>query len=289
MHTRPIQVPRKSAAGPNPTSRRVPVRAPFPADPEPARVVRFEPIELAVQLPEECLVRVDVNGCLAGAVRALGDAPRELGVGWAFMHGFFEASDDLGHVTVRDDRVSIMVDGGEDLDRLRLEAAGWVSPRPVTPGTAIFNTADRVTIAEDGLARLVDEAYRQFHGDGGRAGFVHAAVASAGSVHCVARDLHTGIAVAKVLGWTLLDGREFDTRVLLVRGVVDQGVIRAAARCGMELVISDAMPTANAMQVASRMSMTVAGMAMSRRICLFVDGGHVMHEGGHNASNDPER
>jgi hypothetical protein len=43
------------------------------------------------------------------------------------------------------------------------------------------------------------------------------------------------------------------------------------------------------MQVASRMSMTVAGMAMSRRICLFVDGGHVMHEGGHNASNDPER
>jgi formate dehydrogenase accessory protein FdhD len=251
------------------------------------RIVRFDSADVVTHLPEESLVRVDVNGCLAGAIRALGDAPRELGVGWAFMHGFFEASDPLGHVTVCDDRVSIMVDGGEDLDRLRLEAVGWTPPQRASPVAAVLNQADRLTITEDELARLVDKSFEQFSGDGGHAGYVHAAVASAESLHCVARDLQTDIAAAKVMGWTLLEGQDLDTRVLIVRGVVDQRVIRAAARCGMALVISDVVPTASAVQAAMRMSMTVTGMAMSRKIGIFVDGGHVVDESGQNTANEP--
>lgn len=272
MYSRPIQIPRRAdAPGPTPARERHAAR-PAPVVP---RLVRFDHAAVADQFPAEVVLRIDVNGCLAGAVRALPDAPRELGVGWALMHGFIAATDALEHVTAGEGRVSIMVDGGGDPDRLRLEAVGWRDPEE-TAGTGVVPIAsDPLALTEAALTDLVERTFRAFAGDGGAAGYSHAAVAAPGAVQCIARDLRPDLAVAKVLGWALLEGRDLDTRILVVRGIPDEAIVRAAARAGVALVVSDAIPTAGAVRFAARATCSLAGMATSDRIGLFVDAGHV--------------
>jgi formate dehydrogenase accessory protein FdhD len=274
MDARPIRLPRRGTPGAvaEGTTRS---RSQAPAEPLPPRLARFEIGSVIAQTPDERVVRIDVNGCLAGAVRVVPDALREVAVGWAFMHGFFEASDALGHVSVRDDRISIMVDGGEDLDRLRLEAAGWERPSHSRQVASFPPRSASLTIDETAVVRIAAEGFRQFRKDGAVAGYAHAGIASAHSVHCVARDLVTETAAAKVLGWVLCEGRHQESRVLIVRGMVDQRLVRAAARCGIELIISDSIPTAPAVREALRLPLSIVGMATSRRLGLFVDGGHI--------------
>lgn len=270
MQARPIRLPRQT--GPESSQSR-PVAA---VAPEPPRLARFELASVITQTPEERTLRVDINGCLAGAIRAIPDARRELAVGWAFMHGFFEASDVLGRVTVGDDRVSLMVDGGEDLERLRLEAAGWQAASRLRRVASFPPRPEPLRIGEEELHRLAAEAFRQFRRDGAVAGFVHAGIASARTVHCIARDVHAEAAVAKVLGWVLLENRHAESRALVVRGLVRRDMVRAAARCGIELILSDAIPTSAAVRDASGLPLSIVGMATSRRMGLFVDGGHIV-------------
>jgi len=274
MQTRPLQIPRRSRL----TSKALaPSAASQASGNELPRLIRFRHVDAAPELLEERLMRIDVNGCLAGAVQAIADAPRELAVGWAFINGFFELTDAIGQVTACDGRISIMLDGGEDIDRRRVEAVGWLDPRISESGTPI--PADRpFTLTERQLLGLVDEAFRQFRADGARAGYVHAAVASADAVHCVARDVHRDLAVAKVIGWTLLEGREHQTDILIVRDVVGVATVRAAVRRGISLVIGGGVPTAPAERIARRAAISIVGMATSPSPGLFGDGGHVIED-----------
>jgi formate dehydrogenase accessory protein FdhD len=278
MDARPIRLPRRGTQGAaaegrsSPRSQSTTTRAAASQSP---RLARFEIGSVIAQTPDERMLRIDVNGCLAGAVRAIPDAPRELAVGWAFMQGFFEASDALGRISVRDDRISIMVDGGGDLDRLRMEAAGLERPSRSRLAASFPPRTERLAMDEVSVSRLAEEGFHQFRKDGAVAGYAHAGIASAQSVHCVARDLVAETAVAKVLGWVLCEERHQESRVLIVRGMVDQRLVRAAARCGIELIISDSIPSAPAVREALRLPLSIVGMATSRRLGLFVDGGHI--------------
>lgn len=278
MDARPIRLPRRGTpamAAEGTEGSRPAVPAPVSEAHGAPCVARFAIESVVAQTPDVRVIRVDVNGCLAGAVRAIPDAPRELAVGWAFMHGFFEAADVLGRVSVRDDRVSIMVDGGEDIDRLRLEAAGWERPSHVRAAASFPPRPEPLLMDEEAVVRIAAEGFRQFRKDGAVAGYAHAGIASAHSVHCVARDVVAETAAAKVLGWVLCEGQHAESRALIVRGMVDQRLVRAAARCGIELIISDSIPTAPAVREARRLPLSVVGMATSRRLGLFVDGGHI--------------
>jgi formate dehydrogenase assembly factor FdhD len=226
------------------------------------------------ELPDECLIRVDVNGCLAGTVLAIPDAPRELATGWAFMYGFFDTRDELGRVTVDVDRVSVMVESGENIDRRRLEAVGWAEPAPMSgPEPA---EGEPYSLGEAELLQLIETAWQTFRRDGGNDGYLHVAVASGTDIKCIARDRTIDMAAAKVLGWSLLNGREDDISVLIVRGIVGRRLVEAAARLGISVIVTSAIPTIEAYRAATGLSLSIIGMAMSRSIGLLIDGGHII-------------
>lgn len=266
---RPISLPRESQLKPvpEPSVTLPPDRA---ASRPPRRLVRCAP-EIVDELPEPCLIRIDVNGCLAGTVLALPDAPRELAAGWSFMHGFYGLTDHLDRVTLHGNRVSVMVESGQDIDVRRLEAVGWAPPRPLPD----HPVGEHFRIDEPALTKLIEATWDASRRDGAADGYVHAAVASAESVHCIARDLTSGLAAAKVLGWTMLDASERDVSVLLIRGVVERRLIEAAARVGISVVVTSGVPAADAFRAATKLALTIVGMAMSRTPALLVDGGHI--------------
>lgn len=223
-------------------------------------------------------MRIDVNGVLAGTIRATPDAPRELAAGWAFMYGFYDHTSHLDRVTARDDRLSVMAESGEDIDLRRLEAVGWAEPNPLPTPEDAMETAFQ--IEEGDLIDVVDATWHAFRKDRSSEGYVHAAVASVRDVHCVARDRVQEPAVAKVLGWKVLDGRDVSTPMLLLRGIPDRRTVEAAARLGFSMIVSDGVPTKEAFRAALGSSMTLVGLATSRTIGLFVDGGHISMDAG---------
>jgi formate dehydrogenase accessory protein FdhD len=238
----------------------------------PRRLVRFSP-EVVRELPDECLIRIDVNGCLAGTVLAIPDAPEELAVGWAFIHGFLDSCDDLDRVTADGNRISIMVACGEDIDRRRVEAVGWAEPGPMS--TPEPSESEPFRIRETDLLRLIDESWHAFRRDGGNDGYLHVAVADGHGIRCIARDRTIDMAVAKILGWALLNDADREVSVLIVRGIVGRRLVEATGRLGISLIVTSAIPTAEAYRAATGLSLSMIGMAVSRSMGLLTDGGHI--------------
>jgi formate dehydrogenase accessory protein FdhD len=230
--------------------------------------------EVVRELPDESLLRIDVNGGLAGTVLAILDAPRELAAGWTFMHGFFDTCIELGQVTVDGDRVSVMAGSGQDIDRRRLEAVGWAESTPLPePEPA---TDESLCMREQDLIQLIDTAWSAFRRDGGNDGYLHVAAASAGEIMCIARDRTIDMAAAKVLGWALLNGQDENISVLIVRGIVGRRLVEAAARLGISVIVTSAIPTVEAYRAATGFSLSLIGMAVSRSMGFLIDGGHII-------------
>lgn len=248
------------------------------------RLARYEPGVVA-ELPAEGLLRIEINGVLAGAVHCLPDAQAELALGWGFLHGFFAGPNDIDSVTVHDGRVSLMLSAGVDVDVRRLVAVGW-RDAPEDDEPSVLQPAEPFVIHADLLFDLVRDALRAMAADRSRDGFVHAAIASDTVVHCVARDLTVDNAVAKLLGWVLREGRDIETPVLLTRGIVDRIVVSAAARLGVALIVTTGIPTADAFREAIGREVSILGMAANQRPGLLVDAGHVVeddHQGGRDS------
>lgn len=233
--------------------------------------MRLRP-DIVRELPDERLVHIEINGCHAGTVRAVPDALPELGLGWAAMHGFLRLADVPERVTVTDDRVSIMVPREVDVDTGRLAAVGWISadPAPVETGAR-----EPVSLTEAGLLALIDAAWSAFRHDDRGDGFQQAAIASPGDVLCIARDRSADLATAKVLGWTLTDGRDTGAAVLLVRGMVGRQIVEGAARWGLGILVSSGLPTAEAYRAAQGLPVTMIGMASARTVGVLADHGHL--------------
>jgi formate dehydrogenase assembly factor FdhD len=114
--------------------------------------------------------------------------------------------------------------------------------------------------------------------DRARDGFIHAGVASDTSIHCLARDQTAELAVAKVIGWMLRDGRDAENRIFLVRGLVNRIIVDAAARLGVPVLATTGVVTADAFREAIGRDISIIGMAGSQRSGLLVDGGHVIDD-----------
>jgi formate dehydrogenase accessory protein FdhD len=242
-----------------------------------SRLARFEPGVVGV-LPEESMLRIEVNGVLAGAIDCLPDAPAELALGWAFMHGFFGASDVIDSVTVDDGRVSLMVQTVSDVDRRRIEAVGWTEQSPAPDAGDDTRSAEPFAIHIDVLVEIVRSGLKAMTDDRARDGFIHAGVASDTSIHCLARDQTAELAVAKVIGWMLRDGRDAENRMFLVRGLVNRIIVDAAARLGVPVLATTGVVTADAFREAIGRDISIVGMAGSQQAGLLVDGGHVIDD-----------
>lgn len=248
---------------------------------------RPDPRVLRRLAPDVRMVRIEVNGHLAGASECLAEASREFAIGWAFMHRFFSDPADLGTVSGSSGRVAIMLDSGEDLDRLRRIAAGWESPDDDgDAGTAASSRPPRTVpfVSQDDAISVAERTFARFDVDGRNSGLACAALAQGDVLVVIARDICTRGAVAKILGWRMAGDADVSDSILIVSGLVDDLVVEGASRAGIGAVITDAEPTAAAIRRANMLGTTILGLVMSHRRSFFADGGHV----GDDADQEPQ-
>lgn len=240
---------------------------------------RFDAGKLNRHLPNLQRIRIEINGVFAGAPQAIPDAVREFAIGWAFVHRFFNTADQLGKISATSSHVSMMVDSGIDLDRLKYESIGWI-PRSDLELARTSERSTRVPRAASIMSEMdaiatCRQSFDRFDDDGARAGYRHVALATADDVVCMARDLHAGAAASKVLGWAVSSGADCSASILVVRGVLDDRLVEASARAGIPIVATDAVPTVQAVALAALSCVSILGLALSHRRGLFADGGHL--------------
>jgi formate dehydrogenase accessory protein FdhD len=245
---------------------------------------RLDVQKLGRYLPRRHGVRIEINGVLAGAPQAVPDAVTEFAIGWAFMHRFFSDPGQLGRISATASHVSLMLDGGADLERLKYEAIGWI-PRADKAMAQDSDVSERrarsvAVMSELDAVSSCKAAFERFDRDGSKAGYLHAGIVTADEVSCIARDLETSAAVAKVLGWALSTECERADSMLVVRGVLDEDIVEAASRAEIPIVATDAVPTVAAIAAGEGLCVTILGLAESHRRGLFVDGGHLQEGRG---------
>lgn len=229
-------------------------------------------------LPEVVRVRIEINGCLAGAAESLSEAIREFALGWAFLHRFYSERSQIGTISGSSGRVAIMLDSGEDMDRLKLEAAGWLSrDDDIDDGTASSMRLPRTVpfVSQHDVIALSERAFARFDGDGRSSGLAFAALAHGGDLAVIARDVTARGAVAKIIGWSMAQDTDASNWMLVVTGLVDDVTVEGASRAGVGILITDAEPTAGAIRRARMLGTTVIGLVMSHRRSVFNDGGHM--------------
>lgn len=228
-------------------------------------------------LPDVRRVRIEVNGCLAGAEDCLAEASREFAIGWAFMHRFYSARDHIGSVSGSSGRVAIMVESGEDLDRRKSDAVGWTTPDDEADGTCSSIRPPRTVpfVSQHEVIALSERAFTRFDVDGRASGLACAALARGDDLTVIARDIDPRGAIAKILGWMMTEDNEEADSILIVSGLIDEVAVDAACRAGIGVLVTDAEPTSAAARRAAAQGTTLLGLVMSHRRSLFADGGHV--------------
>lgn len=229
-------------------------------------------------LPDVRTVRIEINGCLAGAADCLAEATREFALGWAFLHRFYSTPEHLGTISGSSGRVAIMLDSGEDIDRRRLEAVGWVTRDDDIGGATVSSARPPRTVpfvSQHDTIAVSERAFARFEVDGRSSGLACAALARGDELAVIARDIASRGAVAKILGWMMSEETDVADSMLIVSGLVDEIMVEGASRAGIGIVVTDAEPTAAAIRRATMQGTTVLGLVMSHRRSFFADGGHV--------------
>ncbi|CAB1129405.1 Sulfur carrier protein FdhD [Candidatus Hydrogenisulfobacillus filiaventi] len=104
----------------------------------------------------------------------------------------------------------------------------------------------------------------------GETGALHwAAVGDAGGLWVRRADVGRHNALDKVVGWCLLHGRSPAGRVVVFSGRVSSEVVIKAARLRAAWIVSNAAPTALALELAEMLNLTVAGFVRGGGATLY--------------------
>lgn len=225
---------------------------------------RTAPHETPASLPEEQPLTIEVNGRPVATLLCTPDAPTELGVGWAFAHGFFDDRAQLGRVTGHKDRVSLMVDTAAGGGRAWREwlLAGFDAGTACATRTERQDDepeADQWRLPPATLDATVAKMLARFGDERAAPAYHHAAVGGGGRVAALARDVSRHNAVDKVVGWALLHELPCARLLLCVSGRLSADIAFKAWRAGLRIVVSRSLPTRQAVSLADAHGLTLVG------------------------------
>lgn len=225
------------------------------------------------ELDVETELGIEINGVSVSSIPCMDSALAELAAGWAFVHQFCVSPRDFDRATIHELRASVMVRGGIDilhrrgvLHGERFEQRSIPEPWPRT---------EDWFISEDVLLDILREAWSHFQRDRLLEGSIHAALASENGVKVVAFDITAQNAVAKVLGWALIQQHVPSYEIMVVNGIVTRAMVDAAVRLGVKIIASPNVPTADAYKLARISGMSIVGYMRNEIVGLFGNPGLV--------------
>lgn len=231
---------------------------------------------VAGQLDREFQLAIEVNGTPVGTITCMDSALSELAAGWSLLNRFCISPRDFDSVSVDTHRASVMVRGGIDITGLRNIRLGESFQQPSVPEP--FPVDSDWSIPEDVLLDILREVWSIFRSDRLSEGSIHAALASENGPEVVAFDIIPESAVAKVLGWCLVNDQLPAYEILVVNGMVTRAIVDAAVRMGVRIIATPFVPSSDAYLVARVAAVSIVGYMRHQNPALFGNGDIVILE-----------
>ena len=101
-------------------------------------------------------------------------------------------------------------------------------------------------------------------------GCVHSAGLSDGyEILCLAEDIGRHNAVDKVIGYAILEGIQFEGKIMLASGRLSSEIVSKCAKWGIPMVASRTSPTSLAVDIAEKSGVTVVGFLRADRLNVY--------------------
>lgn len=231
------------------------------------------------RLPEEHPLTVEINGRPVAKLLCTPHETQELGAGWVFGQGYAARAEDVRSVTVRGDRVSVMIDApgpGGAAWKLLLAAgfdarhlcAPYLDQSGLEPLVG-SDDANGWTMPRDVFLPIVAEVFQSFRDGHGAGGFHHAAASDGHQISPPFRDVSRHNSVDKVVGWSLLRRIVRERYILCLSGRVSADIVLKAWRAGFPAIATRSLPTAEAVELARLAGITVVGRVLDGRRSVF--------------------
>jgi FdhD protein len=226
----------------------------------------------ALDAVEEVPVWLEVNGRPAVTWMCTPDQLDELVVGWLHGEGYIETASDILRMRPCTRELGFWVDVAperyeavERADRKRVLASGCGAVATVLGSMSALPRREAPPPEID-LARM-RLLFKDLFARGTRykeTGGVHAAALSDGErILYHAEDIGRHNAVDKVIGASILDGRDPRDLLLLVTGRISGELAFKAARARLSLVATPSVPSTIAVEIAKTAGLTLVGRAVS--------------------------
>lgn len=227
-----------------------------------------DPLEADGYIDGEGLVSEGFSGALA------------LATGFMFTEGIIQALGDIRTMASCDDvpgvvRVQLKTPGDVVTRRRNLvmnSSCGLCGSREIIENNSFGLSAvpDRLRVGA-GLFEQLMQTMLTRQAIFAETGGAHAAAifSADGRLHAVAEDLGRHNALDKVIGATLLSGRDFGGKGTLLSSRLSLEMITKAVRAGLEIVAAVSAPTSLAIDVAERFGVTLCGFVRGERLTVF--------------------
>jgi len=216
-------------------------------------------------------LRVKINGQEILSLYCTPLMVRELVVGLIMTEGIAEG--------ICTERMSIMY--GEDLIDVEVHAEGEVRTEggTVTSGCVgglTFRKKHTQTAKDDPFtittASLKDlfSRFQKLSDLYDSTGCIHSAALSDGEdILCFAEDIGRHNAVDKTIGYAILEGMDFNGKIMLASGRLSSEIVSKCAKWGIPMVASRTAPTALSLTIAEESGVTVVGFVRGERMNVY--------------------
>ncbi len=225
------------------------------------------------ELPVETPIEIEINGVPVATLICSPESLDELVAGWCFAQGYIDGLADISRLTVRGGRAVVLLrrslPGGHDWrDQL---TSGFDASRIRCPGAARTTPPPRDDFVLDACSvlALTAELFERFEATPGHDHGAHAGATDGATVITTAHDLSRHNTLDKLIGWSILSQHDLGAYVVAMRGRVCASTVFRAVRAGVRLLVSDDIPTAQAVKLAQGGGMTIIGDVESHRRTIF--------------------
>jgi len=205
----------------------------------------------------------------------------ELAAGFLFSEGVITSMDDIKSIEEKyGDRVCVVLNHEiqKDRDSLRALSSGCGS------GSIHLNFVENrnfnpIDIIEKFSIKNILELMKNFNNRSElfkETGGVHScALSSDKEIHAFSEDIGRHNALDKVIGKALMNGLEFQDKLIMTSGRISSDIVIKTYKAGIPMIVSHSAPTDLALTIAEEANITLIGFARGNRMNIYCSGQRV--------------
>lgn len=199
---------------------------------------------------------------------------RALAVGYLFTQGFITGADDITSMDEDISNGSIHMKTGNSIESpidAILPPGGMYAAVKNRGGAPLKRVKSNITLSFHRITAVLERVNECCEIFDRTAGAHACALSDTNGIFVFSEDIGRHNAIDRVIGRYLLDGAPFNDKLLFTTGRVSSAIVTKIVRAGIPVLVSRSAPTYEAVELAEKYGITLAGFARERKMNVYTN------------------